>query len=915
MVQLFQMWVLVEVLGLLCLPLTITVFHNLPDRGWAFSKAIGIALLAFCVWLPLMSVQVLPFSQLFIVVVLFILCAFSIFGFVRVRQALIALVRAHIFYIIVCEVIFLGMVFLLGWIRSYGPNIQNFEMFMDEGFLAAIMRSPHFPPNDMWLSGYSINYYYYAHFTIAILAKLLGQSPSIAFNTGICIFFGLTAVNLFGVTSNIVSWARYQRRRTVTVSGTSERRLWPAFLRRRQTADKPQHHDRYSDQPGTVLPSLSSAIPFGLLTILMGEVLGNLASTQQWWKAHDDLPPEYWFNTTRIIDKTINEFPAFSFLLSCFHAHVLALAFTIVAIALAFNLFLEYGGDGKGRGLRVFGSGWRLPLNLGVTALILGGLFTMNGWDFPTYLTLTIICIGLQQWMAYQSRFRIDLVLDVFTVVAALTALSFFLYAPFYLSFVSPSQGIGIVSATDRSAIRDEVLIYGLFVFIYVSLLVVNLVRPRLFAKIFSSEQSLALDSSKSDQMNLPQVGQENMQVSYSSGLLTTASGSHRTAPIQQLEEGTVSRNVVSVPLMGTLSSADQHLEEDTASLDVVAAPLAGTENQSPDRLPPTSRRFTLPDWLDLRVISVVVILGVTLLAFTIMKNGLTFAVAFTIAALGTALALYHLHDRPRAFTLLLGAFAFGLVAMTEIVFLKDVFAGSYPRMNTVFKFYFQAWALLSITSGAALYFVYEGFQSAVSAKGWQRWVGRGGQVIWSAVLLVFFLAGMVYPIVGSYQRTNHYTQRTNSLDGLNYLQSYDPSDYAAIRWLNSHVQGGPVIVEAFNPQGGDYSDYGRISAFTGLPTLMGWAGHEYQWRVNWLNDAYNANDFYHRGADISAIYTNTNPDTVLSLMNRYNAHYLYVGSLEKTTYPQANLNRFSGFMQRVYSANGVTIYRVPGGR
>jgi len=909
------MWVLVEVLGLLCLPLTITVFHNLPDRGWAFSKAIGIALLAFCVWLPLMSVQVLPFSQLFIAVVLFILCAFSIFGFVRVRQALIALVRAHIFYIIVCEVIFLGMVFLLGWIRSYGPNIQNFEMFMDEGFLAAIMRSPHFPPNDMWLSGYSINYYYYAHFTIAMLAKLLGQSPSIAFNTGICIFFGLTAVNLFGVTSNIVSWARYQRRRTVTVSGTSERRLWPAFLRRRQTADKPQHHDRYSDQPGTVLPSLSSAIPFGLLTILMGEVLGNLASTQQWWKAHDDLPPEYWFNTTRIIDKTINEFPAFSFLLSCFHAHVLALAFTIVAIALAFNLFLEYGGDGKGRGLRVFGSGWRLPLNLGVTALILGGLFTMNGWDFPTYLTLTIICIGLQQWMAYQSRFRIDLVLDVFTVVAALTALSFFLYAPFYLSFVSPSQGIGIVSATDRSAIRDEVLIYGLFVFIYVSLLVVNLVRPRLFAKIFSSEQSLALDSSKSDQMNLPQVGQENMQVSYSSGLLTTASGSHRTAPIQQLEEGTVSRNVVSVPLMGTLSSADQHLEEDTASLDVVAAPLAGTENQSPDRLPPTSRRFTLPDWLDLRVISVVVILGVTLLAFTIMKNGLTFAVAFTIAALGTALALYHLHDRPRAFTLLLGAFAFGLVAMTEIVFLKDVFAGSYPRMNTVFKFYFQAWALLSITCGAALYFVYEGFQSAVSVKGWQRWVGRGGQVIWSAALLVFFLAGMVYPIVGSYQRTNHYTQRTNSLDGLNYLQSYDPSDYAAIRWLNSHVQGGPVIVEAFNPQGGDYSDYGRISAFTGLPTLMGWAGHEYQWRVNWLNDAYNANDFYHRGADISAIYTNPNPDTVLSLMNRYNAHYLYVGSLEKTTYPQANLNRFSGFMQRVYSANGVTIYRVPGGR
>ena len=66
MVQLLQMWALVEVLGLICLPLTMTVFHNLPDRGWAFSKAIGIALLAFCVWLPLMYLHTLPFSQVFI---------------------------------------------------------------------------------------------------------------------------------------------------------------------------------------------------------------------------------------------------------------------------------------------------------------------------------------------------------------------------------------------------------------------------------------------------------------------------------------------------------------------------------------------------------------------------------------------------------------------------------------------------------------------------------------------------------------------------------------------------------------------------------------------------------------------------------------------------------------------------------
>ncbi len=925
MIELFQMWAMVEVLGILCLPLTITVFHNLPDRGWAFSKAIGMALLAFCVWLPLMYVRALPFSQLFIGGVLLILLAFTIIGFMRVRHTLAKLVRANIFYIILCEAIFLGMVFLLGWIRSYGPDIRSFEMFMDEGFLAAIMRSPHFPPNDMWLSGYSINYYYYAHFTIATLAKFLGQPPSIAFNTGICIFFGLTAVNLFGVTCNIVSWARHQRSRSDAT--TPWRHIWPAFLRRRQRAAITQDNDVGSIRPDEVFPSLTRAIPYGLLSILMGEVLGNLASTQQWWKLHDDLPPFYWFNTTRIIDKTINEFPAFSFLLSCFHAHVLALAFTILAIALAFNLFLEHGGDGdgKGKGLRVFGSGWRLPFTLGITAMVLGGLFTMNGWDYPTYMAITLVCIALQQWLAYRSRFSLELVLDVFTVGAALVALSFFLYTPFYLTFVSPSQGIGIVGPADRSPISNEVLIYGMFAFIFISLLFASLLRPRLHTQAASGKNSFAASSSvlsrqagpsesdriARDSMNNGLVNQNDTQRGNNSGRSSTASGPHVATPVHQ-QVAAASQAILHQSEDVDNNIPPENMQDFDQYPDEELAQLAGT--------PPPGAQFVMrvllsrPAWLDMRVISVVLVIGVALLTFAILKNGLTFAVAFTIAGLGAALALYHLHDRPQAFTMLLGAAAFGLVAMTEIIFLRDVFVGGYPRMNTVFKFYFQAWALLSITSGAGVYFILDAFRPAATAvaTGLHSWVRRGSRVLWSAVLLLLVLAGLVYPVVGSYQRTNNYMQRTNSLDGLNYMQSYDPGDYAAIRWLNSHIKGDPIIVEAYDPQGGDYTDYGRISAFTGLPTLMGWAGHEYQWRVNWLNKDYNAADFYRRGSDINAIYTDKHPNEVLTLMTRYNAQYLYVGPLEQMTYPGVDLQRFKAFMQVVYSADGVTIYQVP---
>lgn len=780
MIQLLQMWALVEVLGLICLPLTFTVFHNLPDRGWAFSKAIGMAVLAFGVWLPLMWIHILPYSQLFIAGVLLVLLSLNIVGFLRVRQDILKQLRVNVSYIIATEVVFLGMVFLLGWIRSYGPDIRSFEMFMDEGFIAAIMRSPHLPPNDMWFSGYPINYYYYAHFTIATLAKLLGQPPSIAFNTGICIFFGLTAVSLFGVTCNIVSWARYQRKR----------------VSNGESADEP---------PSTVYPRILSAAPYGLLTMAMALVLGNLAATQQWFQLHGDLGQFDWFAPSRVIDKTINEFPAFSFLLSCFHAHVLTLAFTIVSIGLAFNLFLER----EGRGLRVFGRGWRLPLTLGVTALLIGGLFVMNGWDYPTYMGLALVCIGIQHWLAYEGKFGLNLVLDVFTAAAVLIALSFILYAPFYLTFISPSQGLGIVGPNDRSDIHGEVLIYGLFAFMFITLLAATVIKRPLFA-----------------------------------------------------------------------------------------APAAQGLNAA------LARRWRVSG----SVLSVWGIVLVGLLALLILRNGETFVAAGTTCALGVVLLLQRLRDRSLAFTLLLGSLAFCLVAGCEIFFLKDVFADSYPRMNTVFKFYFQCWALLSITSGAGLYFIVEGFRPDALASLAQRRLQRGLEVAWSVCLLLFLLAGAVYPLAGSYTRTNDFASRTNSLDGLAYMQGYATGDYDAITWLNAHVSGDPVIVEAIGP---DYSDYGRISAFTGLPTPMGWVGHEYQWRVNWLNRGNNGIDFNQRGADIDTIYTSTNPQIVLTTLARYHAQYLIVGPLEQAKYPKVNLQRFSTFMQVVYSAQGDTIYQV----
>jgi YYY domain-containing protein len=843
MFDLLQVWVLVEVLGVICLPITVTVCHNLPDRGWAFSKALGLAIFTFCTWFPLMCLHTLSYSQAFIVGVVLFLVVCGVFGYWRTHREIIKIMRRNKSYIVLTELVFFGMVLLLGWLRSLLPDIYSFEMFMDEGFIAAIMRSPHLPPHDMWYAGQSINYYYYCHFAVATLAKLLGQSPSIAFNTGISMYFGLTAVNLFGVSSNIVAWARHSRKHAQT------------------------QPDREPGAASEVYPPLAGGAIFGLFSMVIGLILGNLAATQQWWQQHGNAAVGGfdWFAPSRVINKTINEFPAFSFLLSCFHAHVLALGFAILAAGLAFNLFLEKDGVG----LFAFGRGWQIPITLLTTALVIGGLFVMNGWDMPTYLGLAIVCIALQQWRSYEQRFSLFLFVDVCTAVFPLIFCTFLLFLPFYLNFNSPSQGLGWVRPEDRSPLGSEFLIYGLFLFIFVSLLVLCASRQPLF---------------------------------------------------RQRNDGGDGRQIfIALASLGAL-------------------------------------------------------LVVDIVLLFLIKNSVTLIWMGSITIIGVVLLLYHIRDHALSFTLLLGVVAFFLVAACEVFFLADAFAGNFPRMNTVFKFYFQAWGLLSIAAGSGMYFLccsilrrsedrekllplsapYEVYDSDLRVEDKSRTYipyGRdgfawGGKMLWLIALALLLVASTAYPLLAPSSRLQVYTPapqvHSASLDGLNYLKYYRPfdlgpethpsctidvgGDYYAIRWINSHIQGDPVMVEGVGDvksgtvgNGYDYTMYSRISTFTGLPTLLGWSGHEVQWRLNWLNDLTNYQNFLKQIEAVNIIYTSPNPQQVLATMRQYNAQYLYVGPMECLQYTSYNfpqlgsidLQRFGAFMQVVYAEHGVTIYKM----
>ena len=132
----------------------------------------------------------------------------------------------------------------------------------------------------------------------------------------------------------------------------------------------------------------------------------------------------------------------------------------------------------------------------------------------------------------------------------------------------------------------------------------------------------------------------------------------------------------------------------------------------------------------------------------------------------------------------------------------------------------------------------------------------------------------------------------------------------AVIQWLNKNVPDNAVIVEGYYDQ--DYSEFGRVSSFTGLQTIMGWLGHEYQWRMGWLAQSdTNYEEFNRRASDVNTIYTSNDPTQVLNTMKRYNAQYLYVGLLEEARYNKSNLRRFQSYMQIVYQSDNVTIYKV----
>jgi len=263
---------------------------------------------------------------------------------------------------------------------------------------------------------------------------------------------------------------------------------------------------------------------------------------------------------------------------------------------------------------------------------------------------------------------------------------------------------------------------------------------------------------------------------------------------------------------------------------------------------------------------------------------------------------------------LILALFALGLVITLAVEFIT--LKGDVGRMNVVFRFYMQVWAIFSAASAGLIALLIS------RLRGWKPLLRWG----WSLGMGLLLLAAAMYPLTAISARANdRWPDMVNpptTLDGMAYMLgeqgNADPAvgavyndedrqlhlgyDYLGIRWMQENVQGTPFIVEGIRAE---YRWAGRYSIYTGLPAVAGWS-----WHVRQHNSLMDGSVVDKRIQAVKDFYDTADPAAALSFLQRYNVGYVILGDLEREFYAPEGMAKFEtliqqGSLQEAFSAWG----------
>ncbi len=805
------------------------LFRNIGLRGWGFGRLIGLLITGYTVWI-LSMIGVLSSSLLSWWSVTAAFSTISVVVIYRNRQEFFTFLRRNTKLILISEVLFATFFAAFALFKAYDPGIFGTEKPMELMLLASSWLAEAAPPEDAWFAGEPIAYYYFGYWMFAGLSHMSGVAPAYGFNLALASLPALASPAAFGL---IVAIAHGTRK--ISNSKSHHGGKGSSYQ-----ISEPSSSKGYMQGRAMILAGL-----FGVaLLLLAGSAVGwweglahfGVGSTSLYeWLAIDGLelssgqpfrgefgswrPQDYWWwwrasrvinsfdEAGRSLDFTIQEFPAFSYLLGDLHPHVMSLPFFLLTLGTILTVW---------RSSSPWGFRWLVRHKLSAIALafLIGAAGFINLWDvlFISALLWMVCSIKVQDENPGQNLLLASLY--ALPPVLLLVLVGFAGFAPFYPPFGSSEGGllypyIGAVETGTRPI--HFLTVWGFFGLILLPPAIVFIWR--------------------------------RLQPDWQ------RSGSERNTP--ELPASSVSRGSLSL-FIGLLLAVPLSIW----ALGILFANRSFNPNEE----------FSLFGGQN----PIVIFNSEALVLDNLFHLGLPaiLSVLFFLFLRLSAQTGIH-RDDPLRFVFLLTALSIYVLYVAEFIFAVDVFGN---RMNTVFKVYYEVWIALSVASAVVL------FRAMAYRIKWQEWRMLTMRIAWAMVLLMALVGPFYYTAAAFVSKTSTSVGfGEGSFNGLAWLEDSAPSDIEAARWLSRNVDKEDTILEGV---GGSFTNYGRLSSITGIPSLLGWSGHEVQWRAD---DA----AVYERELAARSLYTTSDEAEAWAILDKWGINYIVVSCREHDLYPE----------------------------
>ena len=840
--QVLRWGLMLTIFGLAVYPLSSMLFPDLRSGGFFLSKPLGLLSVGLIVW-TLTYLKIFRFNRVFIIITLIAAVAIC-YGIRPLRENLINKLsqKSSLENIVIEESIFFLILTLLCYFKGFLPNINGEEKFMNYGFMMSMIRSSRLPANDMWLSGYSINYYYFGQYLYTMVVKVCGIKPAIAYNIAMCTSIAIPFSMCHSVGCLLIEASRKAGLRCNGIV-TQVTGVLCAFCAIIFGNSHSFFYDENSIGNSFLLFLKKHGVNVGRTD---GFFYPDSTRFIGWNPESKGLAGIADENGILTGDHTIEEFPFYSFLVGDLHAHVVSTMIVLLIMAIAISiiskaittsmvpensLFLKRGLANFNPKTGILTREYRKVITLGTVsiALLLGCAQMTNYWDFLIYFiftSMTLLVLNIKQSHCFAN---ITGTITFFATLGAILGMYLFVGDRPYI----------------HCLLQFLVLLLVYFLDVFAPCCLSRTALGMSF--VFTASNITALPFNSAFDMISNSVARTIDHTSFFQ--LWILWGTHVTICVTFFVMVMIFKNYkkASAPKKGkkNVRSYSSKTSSRGSSDNIYGVPSDGFPN-------PIARFVGERNVIDFFVCGMIVV-------------GLMMIIA------------------------------------PEIIYVRDIYVFGHLRANTMFKFTYAGFIILSVSMAYSIIRMF-----------W--FIGKKGRFsnapyIIAIIFCIMLIVPGHYTYVALKQRCGSFEKENyKGLDGTLYLETH-ASTYAmpdefgtyrpgnllpyldCIEWFNSEVTGTPVIMEMY---GWSYTDNNIVSAYTGLQTVVGWHTHEQLWRFHGIvnpetnlleaDPDNNAVDKYltPRHDDIFRFYTTSDPKIAQGIIDKYSIEYVILGDLER---------------------------------